>query len=92
MRFYEALSLGRIPVFIDTDCLLPWHDQIDYKAHFPWIELHELPHAGEKLLDFHHSLSDSDFIDLQHACRKLWEEQFTADGFYTRLAAQVFHL
>ena len=26
VRFYETLSLGRIPVFIDTDCLLPWHE------------------------------------------------------------------
>ena len=92
VRFCETLSLGRIPLFIDTDCLLPWHDQLDYKAHFPWIEMHELPHAAEKLLDFHHSLTDSGFIDLQHACRKLWEEQFTADGFYTRLAAQDFHV
>ncbi len=91
VRFYETLSLGCIPLFIDTDCLLPWHDQIDYKALFPWIELHELPHAAEKLLDFHHNLSESDFIDLQHACRKLWEEQFTADGFYSRFAAHDFH-
>lgn len=82
VRFYETLSLGRIPLFIDTDCLLPWHDQIDYKAYFPWIAQHELPHAAEKLLDFHHSLTESDFIDLQHACRKLWEEHMTPNGFY----------
>lgn len=27
-RFYEALSLGRIPFFIDTDCILPFENMI----------------------------------------------------------------
>ncbi len=40
-RFYETLDLGRIPVFIDTDCLLPWDKTINYHDYFPWIEYHE---------------------------------------------------
>ena len=34
VRFYETLALGRIPIFIDTDCLLPFEDMIDYKGLF----------------------------------------------------------
>jgi hypothetical protein len=29
-RLYEALSLGKIPVLIDTGCLLPMEDEIDW--------------------------------------------------------------
>ena len=31
VRFYETLALGRIPVLINTECVLPLEDKIDYK-------------------------------------------------------------
>ena len=82
MRFYEILCLGRIPIFIDTDCLLPFQDEINYKAIFPWIDVQDLPHAAEIVRDFHTQLSADDFIDLQKACRDLWFEHMTSNGFY----------
>lgn len=84
-RFYETLALGRIPVFIDTDCLLPWDDVIQYRDYFPWIEYHEIPYAAEKLADYHNSLSGDDFLDLQIKCRSLWVNQFTYEKFYGKL-------
>ena len=81
-RFYETLDLGRIPVFIDTDCLLPWDNAINYRDYFPWIEYHEIPYAAEKLIDYHNFISDDDFVDLQKQCRNLWEEQFTYQKYY----------
>jgi len=82
VRFYETLCLGRIPIFIDTDCLLPFQDEIDYKSIFPWIDVKDLPHAAEIVQDFHARLSDDDFIDIQKACRKLWLDHMTPDGFH----------
>ncbi|HOE71110.1 MAG TPA: exostosin family protein [Brevefilum sp.] len=85
VRFYETLCLGRIPIFIDTDCLLPFQDEIDYKSFFPWIDLQDLPHATEILLDFHSKLSNEKFINLQRMCRELWLNHMTPDGFYRDL-------
>ncbi len=82
IRFYETLCLGRIPVFIDTDCLLPFQDRIPYRDIFPWIEMKDLPQAAEIVADFHARLSENDFIALQHTCRRLWEEHFTPNGFF----------
>lgn len=82
VRFYETLCLGRIPIFIDTDCLLPFQDEIDYKAIFPWIDIKDLHHAPEILRAYHANLSADDFIDKQKACRKLWEDHMTPDGFH----------
>jgi len=82
VRFYETLCLGRIPIFIDTDCILPFQDEIDYKAIFPWIDIKDLPHAAEIVRDFHAKLSNDEFIDLQKACRDLWVEHMTPNGFH----------
>jgi hypothetical protein len=84
-RFYETLACGRIPVFIDTDCVLPLASAIDWKKYCVWIDKSELKHIGEKIADFHSSLSPADFIDLQIACRKLWEEQLTPEGFMNNI-------
>lgn len=82
IRFYETLCLGRIPIFIDTDCLLPFQEEIEYQNLFPWIGLKDLPYSAEILRDFHSKLTDADFVDLQFTCRKMWLEHMTYDGFY----------
>lgn len=80
-RFYETLACGRIPVFVDTDCVLPLESRIDWRKYCVWIDRSERHLIAEKLLDFHASLSDSDFADLQLNCRKLWNEHLTLRGF-----------
>jgi hypothetical protein len=92
VRFYETLSLGRIPVFIDTDCLLPFQDEIDYKAIFPWIDIKDLPHAAEIVRSFHAKLSNEDVFDLQRACRNLWVEHMTPDGFHQDFVKKINQL
>ena len=89
VRFYETICLGRIPIFIDTDCLLPFQDEIDYKAYFPWIDVADLPHATEIIREFHANLSDDDFIGLQKACRQLWLEHMTPEGFHRDFVAKM---
>lgn len=92
IRFYETLSLGRIPVFIDTDCLLPFDDKIPYRQIFPWISIKDLPRIAEIVADFHQSLSDNDFDNLQETCRKLWLEHFTPNGFHSDLREKIYEL
>ena len=79
-RFYETLACGRIPVFIDSDCVLPLESKIDWRRYCVWVEKSELPLIGEKLLDFHSSLCPTDFVDLQLECRKLWKTQLSLEG------------
>ena len=79
-RFYETLACGRIPVFVDTDCVLPLETKIDWRRYCVWVDRSELHLIGEKILDFHSSLSPADFAELQLDCRKLWEEQLSLNG------------
>lgn len=81
-RLYETLCCGRIPVFIDTDCVLPYDFVIEWKKHCVWVEESELPLIAEKVAKFHRNLSPQDFMDLQHECRRLWEQWLSPEGFF----------
>jgi hypothetical protein len=86
-RFYEVLSVGRIPVFINTQCALPFDWIIPYKELFVWIEEHELDIIDKKIAAFHNGLTQEGFIELQHKLRALWQSHLSPEGFMNN-----FHL
>lgn len=84
-RLYEVMSAGRIPVFINTDCVLPFEEFIDWKKHVVWIEEKDANKADQYLLDFHQSIHPDDFLQMQKDNRQLWEKYLSKEGFYTNL-------
>ena len=85
-RFYETLALGRIPIFINTDCILPFNNLIDWKKHVIWIEQNEISNITSKILEFHSHLSKDSFDNIQKNNRLLWEKYFSFPGFIKQLA------
>lgn len=85
IRFYETLCAGRIPVFVNTDCALPFETEIDWKKYCVWVEERELDLLPEKIADFHLSLTDDEFIELQYKCRQIWKSYLSPEGFYGNL-------
>ncbi len=85
IRFYETLSLGRIPVLIDTDCVLPYEFAIDWDKYCVRVKENALGHAGRAVRDFHASMAPGEFEARQRACRELWEEWFSPLGFFKNL-------
>jgi len=81
-RLYETLCCGRIPVFIDTDCVLPFDFALDWKQYCVWVDEKEIDSIAEKVLEFHRKISSQDFVDLQHACRSFWNEWLAPEGFF----------
>lgn len=81
-RLYEVLSCGRIPVLLNTDCEMPLEPWIDWKKYCVWVDEKDLPNLGDKILEFHHQLSDQDFMELQQACRSLWQQWLSPEGFF----------
>ncbi len=84
-RLYEILYFGRIPVFINTDCVLPYDFEIDWKQYCVWIEEHELDQMDKKIREFHDNLSPEEFVNLQKKCRQIWEEYLSPEGFFKHL-------
>ena len=81
-RLYETLCCGRIPIFIDTDCVLPYDFLIDYSHYFVWIDSKDISRIAEKVNEFHKALSADEFVALQQKCRKLWEDYLSPEGFF----------
>ena len=82
VRFYETLAMGRIPVFVNTDCLVPLKDVISWKKHVVWVEYNDRKHIAARVEAFHQNLTSEEFENLQHQNRKLWKEKLTLGGFF----------
>ena len=83
-RFYETMCLGRIPVFLDTDAVLPFDYAINWDEHCVMIQPHEMNHVAEKVADFHNSLTPEQFMELQARNRQIWLDYLYEDSFYHR--------
>lgn len=88
-RFYEILSVGRIPVFIDTECMLPLSDRIDYRSFCVFIDHTEVARAPEILAAFHEGLDPQEFKQMQQRARDAYERYLRYDAFSPYLAQEL---
>lgn len=86
-RFFETLACGRIPVFVDTDCVLPYDFKIDWKKYCVWVDEKDVAVLDEKIAEFHENLSEQEFAERQQECYQLWKKWLSPEGFYSN-----FHL
>jgi hypothetical protein len=86
VRFYEALSMGRIPVFLDTACVLPLEDRINYRDFCVYVDWRDTDRIGEKLVEFHRSVTPERFALMQHKAREAYEKYLRIDSFSGHLA------
>ena len=84
-RLYEIFAMGRIPLFIDTDCVLPFEDEIDWRRHCAWVDVSDVGRADEILAQFHTDLHADDFVQLQLDNRQLWLDYLSPGAIYTRI-------
>lgn len=89
VRFYQTLMMGRIPVFVNTDCLLPFEDIIDWKKHVVWVEWNERHLIVEKIMNFHSQLTPQQFIELQQANRSIWTNELSVSGIFNLLKREL---
>ncbi len=85
-RTYEALSLGRPILLLDTDCVLPLEDLINYNEVVVRVPERGLSQLADRLVDFHCSLNESGFVRIQQRAREIWERCLSPLGFYRSIA------
>ena len=86
VRFYEALSLGRIPLFLDTACVLPVEDMLDYRKFCVFVDWRDVNRIGQILSDFHEKLPPERFKKMQEEARRAYREYLRIDSFSKQLA------
>jgi hypothetical protein len=90
VRHYEILAAGRIPVFVNTDCILPLEATIAWRKHMVWVEAGELDAAGQAIRSFHDALTPEGFVELQNKNRELserWLQPLPFFGYVLRTLA-----
>jgi hypothetical protein len=61
----------------------PYEQWIDWKQYCVWIEERDLPRIADIVVDFHERLSPRSFQTLQKACRQLWLDWLSPQGFFS---------
>lgn len=77
VRLYETLMIGRIPIFVNTDCVLPLEDRIDWKKHVIWIDWDQRSTIPERVIKHYNEMDGVAFRALQMANRNLWKDRLS---------------
>jgi len=85
-RFFEAMSLGRTPVLVDTDCVLPFDFFHDYKKFCVIVPENEVHHVDQRVSEFHASFDSRSYRLHQELVRSFWVEWLSAEGFFRHLS------
>ncbi|MDP7247220.1 MAG: exostosin family protein [Candidatus Peribacteraceae bacterium] len=80
-RFYEALSLGRPPVFIDTDCVLPLEDKINYDEFIIRVSYKDASKIDSIVSSFYEKLDEETFVSMQKKAREAFENYLSVGSF-----------
>jgi hypothetical protein len=85
-RFFEAMSLGRPPLLIDTDCVLPLDFLLDYRPVTVIVPQNHLRRAADYAARHHAALDDQSQFDLQRRVRAFWAEWLAPERFFRSVA------
>ena len=83
-RLYEIMSLWKIPLFIDTQCRLPFDNDIDYKNLFIWVPFKDTKNI-KKYINNYLSKNKNNLEEIQKNIRFIYEEYFTLASYYTKI-------
>jgi len=81
-RFYEALSLARIPIFIDTDCVLPLSNIINYDDFIIKIDLKEIKSLSDIVIKSFSNMTEADINRKQNLAREIYTKYLRIDSFF----------
>jgi hypothetical protein len=59
---------------------LPFEETINWKNHVVWVAWKDRKKIANIVSDFHHQLSEDDFVKMQLNNRLLWKETLSVKG------------
>lgn len=82
-RFYETLSASRIPLFLDTDCVLPLEEIISYDDFIIRVPANDVAHISEYVRSFETKCSIAQFLEKERHAREAYEKYLRIDRFFS---------
>jgi hypothetical protein len=89
VRFFQTLAMGRIPVVIETDSILPFESQIDYREICVVVPYKDRFKADQYIINFINSYSESELKVIQKRCRQTWLDHFRKKGLIYGLSQEL---
>ncbi|MBM4136783.1 MAG: glycosyltransferase [Nitrospira sp.] len=84
-RFFETMSMGRIPVLIADSCALPFEDEIDYDSFILRIPESEVMNAGTIIVNWLSQHSTEELIEKCRKSRQIWKIYFKCSEWNKRI-------
>lgn len=89
LRFYEALSLGRIPLLLDTECVLPLEDIVAYDRFVLRVVPRDLPRMAAIVRDFYDRMTPGEFMRMQREAREAFEHFLNIESFLRHAVTHI---
>lgn len=84
-RLFEMLSLGRVPIIIDTERNLPFSEKIDYRSFSIIVDHMEIARMPEIVRAVYDALSEEEWHRMQEKARTAFQEWFRVDAMTKHL-------
>lgn len=89
VRLFEILSLGRIPVIVDTERNFPFGDKIDYSSFALIVDFRDIKRLPERIAEFHKNISPERFEQMQRNARDAYVHYFRVDALTRHLVEEL---
>jgi hypothetical protein len=89
MRFYEAFSMGTIPVLVDTECCLPLEDRIPYDDLIVRVPWRDVGRTADYVLKKWESLTPDSYAQLRKDLAATYRHSLRYDAFMNRLFSEI---
>ena len=88
-RLFEILSLGRIPVIVDTERNFPFSDKIDYSSFALIVDFRDINQLPERIAEFHKNISPERFEEMQRNARDAYVTYFRIDALMRPIVEEL---
>ena len=88
-RLFEMLSLGRIPVIVDTERNFPLSDTLDYSSFSLIVDFRDLARLPDMIAEFHAGLTAEKFELMQKNARDAYRNYFRVDALTPHLMEEI---
>jgi hypothetical protein len=90
VRFFQTLAMGRIPIVIESDSVLPFESQIQYNKiciRIPYGDRFQIDHY---IIDFLKKRTIEEIAAMQMECRSVWLKYFQKPGYFSAIHSELF--
>lgn len=81
-RFYEALSASRIPLFLDTDCVLPLEEVVDYDTALFRVSVRDITALPARIRSWCEKESPESFLARGKRAREIYENYLCLGRYF----------